>query len=392
MWRNWAIYISLVVSVSVSASVRVLLDEWTVDAECAQEPEVLDIRPIGTSWSISVPQRSFTPLYTYDSTACNLVIAGATLRINGKRVAVSALYFKSDGNGWIYKGHTYPGDLMLVYHEDRWMLVNRVDLETYVWGVIRWESWPGWPLEINKVCAILARTYAVNRILHEQDRVRKGKISWYDVRATNAHQTYRGAHEHQHIRQAVDDTSHLVLTHEGKPIIAMYDACCGGVVPAAITGFDFRDRPYLARAYPCTFCRDAKAFAWDISYDKNLFGNLLRTQIPELVNIVAITDALYDAGGKLLSIIVHDTTKGHIVTGEQLYRACKDIKSFCYTIEVRRSTIRVRGTGLGHHMGLCQWGARKMVKQGHQARSIMDYYYPGTTLMRLTVKEGRALV
>ncbi len=50
--------------------------------------------------------------------------------------------------------------------------------------------------------------------------------------------------------------------------------------------------------------------------------------------------------------------------------------------------ITFKGTGYGHHMGLCQWGARELVNQGWNYKKILHFYYPGTTFMKLCKKES----
>jgi len=41
------------------------------------------------------------------------------------------------------------------------------------------------------------------------------------------------------------------------------------------------------------------------------------------------------------------------------------------------------GRGRGHGVGLCQWGAKEMAERGHDFRSILSHYYPGTSLARM---------
>jgi len=66
-----------------------------------------------------------------------------------------------------------------------------------------------------------------------------------------------------------------------------------------------------------------------------------------------------------------------------MYRLCKDVRSFCYTIKKDGDNFVFEGKGFGHHVGVCQWGVRTMVKKGFMCKEILDYYYPGTELMKL---------
>ncbi len=80
------------------------------------------------------------------------------------------------------------------------------------------------------------------------------------------------------------------------------------------------------------------------------------------------------------------------ISGSVMYRLCKDIKSFCYTIKKDRRIFIFEGKGFGHHMGVCQWGVRTMVKQGFLCKEILDYYYPGAELMKLVVLQTERLI
>ena len=69
---------------------------------------------------------------------------------------------------------------------------------------------------------------------------------------------------------------------------------------------------------------------------------------------------------------------------KQLYSALRNVKSFYFSMNKKIDKIVFRGKGYGHHIGLCQWGAREMVRQGWDYKSILQFYYPGTTYMQLS--------
>jgi len=71
------------------------------------------------------------------------------------------------------------------------------------------------------------------------------------------------------------------------------------------------------------------------------------------------------------------------VSGKKLYSMLKDIKSFCFNIQKKADKIVFNGRGYGHHIGLCQWGAREMVRDGWDYKKILRFYYPSTNFMRL---------
>src|SRR5690606_18884446 len=56
-----------------------------------------------------------------------------------------------------YNGIAYDGDFFIQKYKNKWLCINSVELEDYLCAVLRTESWPGWPLEVNKVFAITSR-------------------------------------------------------------------------------------------------------------------------------------------------------------------------------------------------------------------------------------------
>ena len=56
------------------------------------------------------------------------------------------------------------------------------------------------------------------------------------------------------------------------------------------------------------------------------------------------------------------------------------MKSTLFAVAVDGESAHFAGRGYGHGVGLCQWGAKGMAEQGHAARRILEFYYPGATL------------
>jgi stage II sporulation protein D len=57
------------------------------------------------------------------------------------------------------------------------------------------------------------------------------------------------------------------------------------------------------------------------------------------------------------------------------------LKSGFFQVEQRGGVYRFQGRGWGHGVGLCQWGARGQALEGRSCIEILEYYYPGSTLV-----------
>jgi SpoIID/LytB domain protein len=277
-----------------------------------------------------------------------------------------------------YDTHLYQGIFLVIRWQDRALLINRVELEDYIFSVLRTESFPGWPLEVNKVFAIASRSYALAMIMNAQ----KSSLP-YHIRNTNHHQTYTGLHTFKHLRTAVDDTKGIFIAHKGKPIVAMFDICCGGIIPAQVSGFDFIKAPYLARTYPCTFCKQCKLYEWQTSYSFQELASLLKPAVHNMPSIQDVRITTYDKAGLVKKVTIHGAKAVANLTGKRIYSLLKNIRSLCFSVQKNTQGILLKGRGYGHHLGICQWGVRAMERAGHTYSSIVSFYYPHTTCMRL---------
>lgn len=277
-----------------------------------------------------------------------------------------------------FENKEYQGSFLIVHDGQSKYLINSIDIEEYVCSVLRTESWPGWPLEVNKVFAIASRSYVIGVVLGN----RSSKLP-YHVKNTNKHQTYSGVHMDPVLKEAVEQTRGMFLVYEKKPIVAMFDSCCGGVIPAHIHSADFSNAPYLARKYACPFCKDCKVFNWKAQYPLDQFEKMLKKEYKNLKKIKTIKVAKTDKAGLVQQVSVKGQHKIITVPGKKLYSLLSKVRSFCFDIIMNANDVIFTGRGIGHHMGLCQWGAREMVRQGYDYKSILSFYYPDTNFMRL---------
>ena len=353
-----------------SIQIRVLLDEspnnpcWSLNAEDGFW--LLD--PKNQKRSISVNESSI-------SISCK----SGFVYINGRRLTRDKVIIKAKDGDIAYGGRTYQGSLYVVCTTSKALLINCIDLEDYVACVLHSEAWPGWPQEMNKVLAIAIRSYGVAMMREAADCKRA-----YHVKNSVAHQVYAGIHGNKLLHDAVTQTNGIIMTYHNKPIIAMYDACCGGVVTARMKGINFTQAPYLSRKAPCTHCKTCKIFSWTAEYDKDELTALLKCHIPNLSKIKSIQVSKKDAAGLVRQVSIKSARGVTTLSGKKIYGLPKKkIKSFYYSIQNTPTKIIFKGRGYGHHVGLCQWGACQMVRDGLDYKKILRFYYPGIGFMKI---------
>lgn len=127
------------------------------------------------------------------------------------------------GDGFLQvQDKKYRGDIEVNINKSLLKVINIVEIEKYLYGVLKKEISPEWPAEVLKAQAIAARTFALSNM-------NKFISQGFNVCATTSSQEYGGVFcEHPATNRAINDTMGMVATYEGQPINAVYHSDSGG--------------------------------------------------------------------------------------------------------------------------------------------------------------------
>ncbi len=147
------------------------------------------------------------------------------IKYNGKYYKIDSdnVVLKTETPGFVsVKNKWYRGNLMIQNKDGKLTVINNVNIEDYIKGVLPSEMPSGWEAEALKAQAIAARSFALANL---GKRAKYG----YDLNDTTEDQVYGGASsETAKTNQIVDDTKGLVLIYDLKIIPAYYSASAGG--------------------------------------------------------------------------------------------------------------------------------------------------------------------
>lgn len=300
-------------------------------------------------------------------------------------------HLTSPDNHFTLNNTKYQGSLSLIMDSsNNLLLINKIKLSDYLYSVLRYEIIQSWDMEMQKVQAVASRTYALYHILNARKQGRA-----FDLKNTTQHQTYKGTHEFTHLRQAINETDNLILTYKNKPALTMFDACCGGIIPAHMETDIFISAPYLARKAICNYCQKCFTYNWKFElHPKDLITKLsdhrdLKNQVKSIGQIRNIKVVKKDKAGLVKEVHLVGDKKSITLPGKKIQSALKPkLKSCTFNIKdiphpKLSRTFNFEGKGLGHHLGLCQQGARELVKRGWSHKKILSFYYPGTLFGKL---------
>ncbi len=305
--------------------------------------------------------------------------------INGRKITGEHLFILPLQGLISYQRKEFDGIFALTAYKDKAFLVNHVDLEDYVLSVLPYESWPGWPDEVQKAFCISFRSYGIAKVLEQRHLHEKNKAAFpYDIKNTNHHQQYKGRLKDTPYKKIVEATSGMVLAYQDKPILAMFDICCGGIIPAKTKSLNFSKAPYLGRRYPCFFCKDYRMYRWSKQYAWGEIEKAMREDFPQIGTLRDVRILSQDEAGLVREIQLRDRLHHcHTITGARFKALLKNVPSACFTIKKTGKVITLSGRGHGHLVGLCQRGAYQLVKKGWSYKNVLKYYYPKTHFMKL---------
>lgn len=374
--------------VQSAQSIRVLL---------ASDVQRLEVRAENTIWVTDSKDRAH-----FHRSSLRIEVRGQAMLLNGARVEGDQLIVwagdqglklwlpRQNGNGngtSLQSGDEkaalqVSGSVQLVRRGKGVLVINQVDLEEYVKGVVPAEVNSAWHPEMLKVQAVAARTYALYQ--HMLSALRD-----YDVAASIQDQVYRGRQGiDARVEQAVESTRGLVVTHQGAPIYAAFSSTAAGITEDAVVVWS-KDLPYL-KGVECPFDVESPYYQWKASFKIDTLEKNLRQQGFAVGTIATLTPLAYSRAGRVATLRILHSKGELILRGEELRKAVgyTVVPSTQFTIESIGREVMLTGYGAGHAVGLCQWGAKELAELGYSFSSILRYYYPGTELQNASLTKA----
>lgn len=258
-------------------------------------------------------------------------------------------------------------------------VVEELGIEDYIEGILPHEMDPDWPLEALKAQAVVARTFAyANRGKFRKDG--------FDLTADTRSQVYRGLTDvNERVREAVRSTRGEVLGWDGRLLPVYYHSCCGGRTQSAADAWGgvpgLSPRPLRGVKDP--WCAGSPHMRWTayFSWPDVMAAVERRRRLPGPLKALRI--GRRDVAGYVRSFVARVGRDDHDVRASDLRAGLgeADMKSVrVHKVLLRKKGVEFVGSGFGHGVGLCQWGARAQAQKGRSYESILSFYFPGSEL------------
>lgn len=298
-----------------------------------------------------------------------------------------------------FDGKYFRGSFIIsaARQDEGFSVVSHVPMEWYLAGVIGAEMPSYWEKEALKAQAVASRTYAlfISR--------RFGPNRDYDVKRTQANQVYNGVEaENPRVWEAVESTSGRVLQfYDGgrwEIFPTYFHSSSGGHTENSDKVFGGDSYPTL-QGVDSPYCEKvtrSSLFNWKpVEFSRSYVTRRLFDRYPSLQKLGSVKDIRvrdksdYDGFSRMTMVrIIGENGKEDFLRGEDLRLAVdptgRKIKSAACEVKLEGDMFRFyNGHGFGHGVGMSQYGALGLARQGATAAQILEHYYPGSRIERL---------
>lgn len=304
----------------------------------------------------------------------NIKFDGKNINLNGKNFKLNsfpqngAFLISSDSPIYVDKiKRNYGGAISFRVNNKKLDIVNRVEMDEYLKGVLPKEMSPSFPMESLKAQALCSRSFAINNY---NKFIKNG----YNLDDTTRSQVYYGKDvEEKTTNKAVEETIGQVIKYDGKVAETIFCASSGGYTVASSEAWGGNSVPYL--------------ISKEDPYSVHPWKYELKNSDLKKLNLSDVFSVSLDYNNSnRVNNLTFSTSKGDVKIKATDFRnkiGNTIIKSTLFDVNVIGNKVFVSGRGYGHGVGMSQYGAVEMAKKGSNYKDIIEFYFPGTNIEKI---------
>lgn len=263
---------------------------------------------------------------------------------------------------------TKPKEVMIKVYDPSTSKIEEMELENYIVGVVAAEMPASFEIEALKAQAVAARTFATYKMEHRNleydviigvsdqafNTIEQMRAKWQDQFNEN----------YQKISSAVKETQNDIMTYQGRVIESFYFSMSNGQTENCELVFQ-ESLPYLTSVESSWDNETLQNYEVTKEFTKEEFCNLLNISCEE----INITDIDRTSSGRINTLKIN----GQLMKGTEV-RTKLTLRSTDFQISIEE-TIKITTKGNGHGVGMSQYGANGMAKEGKNYQEILTHYY-----------------
>lgn len=255
--------------------------------------------------------------------------------------------------------------------------ISEIPFEDYIKGVVAGEMPATFELEALKAQAVASRSYAMYQMTATKNKE-------YDVLNTTANQVYLTDQQLKEnwkedypkkinkIKNAIAETSGEYLTYQGKVVNAMFFSTSVGATENSEEVFSTA-LSYL-RSVSSTWDEQSPAYTDTYKFSLKDFYNKLNLPYNEKLNIMVLTKT---TTGRIRTLKINNQEFNGRDVAKKL-----GLRSNYFDIIQNEDNVTITTKGFGHGVGMSQYGANGMAKEGYKYDQILKHYYQNTEIKK----------
>ena len=257
----------------------------------------------------------------------------------------------------------------------------------YLPGVVRGEMPATFEKEALKAQAVAERTFIYYHMQGGRKSSHPDADVCMDYRCCNAwvsqEQVKRNWGDNyeeyeRKIQQSVEETDGQVMLYDGQPILAAFHSSSAGVTAKSSDAW-VSDRPYLVSVESPENADSVPNYYSVNTFTPEEFREKILAEEPSAVLEGSpegwITNLQTNSSNRVESV----TIGGVPFRGTQV-RTILGLRSACFTVECTESAVTFHVTGFGHGVGMSQYGANALAREGRTWQEILQWYYRGVSI------------
>ncbi len=268
-------------------------------------------------------------------------------------------------------------------------IINELFLEDYLATLLPKEMNSTWPIEALKAQAVAARSYAYHKLMTDQVSRTKGFNTYYDIENSEKHQVNGSYFDatRKTMKAAKGTKGEVLALAGGKVSPIFFHSKCGGKTLTPDQVWTNKVPGY--RSVPCPFCHKHGKKNWKHSFKEDKVQNHIKRAIATYnrprseiknSNMQFYRDSKSNHQLKVSLNGAHKSIKKSRLRSTMGRKA---LPSNYFNLKKVGDEIIVSGSGYGHGVGMCQFGAKELALQGFSYKQILAHYFPELDLIKV---------
>ena len=277
------------------------------------------------------------------------------------------------------ENHSFSSEDKTIKVKDENNNIKKLNIEEYLVGVLAAEMPASFELEALKAQAVAARTYALYKIEHTKNQDYNILTTITDqsfITEDEMHEKWQNDYEkyHEKIKKAIKDTENEVMYYNNEVIESFYFSMSNGFTENAQSVFQ-ENLPYLESVSSKWDNENINNFQVTSEFDQQDFCNKLSIATCNKINIENI---IKTSSNRVDNITINNQEyKGTDI------RQKLNLRSTDFEIDLEEDKIIIITKGYGHGVGMSQYGANGMAKEGYSYLDILNYYYKDININKI---------